>query len=256
MKKLFSLFLLLCLLLPVGTVNADVIVEPWGDDFYDRHRNVCVREDRLYIANGFDGTVKLYKSPLDARAVETVENGTELYILTIYRGKQDNWGAVGDFETSWVRMTDVYVTYDALAFEREHRSEFVSFAESVTFSETFLIWEYPRSASFVSMDYWFSNSDGFEETFFFDHIYTDRDGLRWGYIPYMYGQSGWVCLDAPNDPDLTPVPTPAPPEPIQSKPSMERNPLLFWAGGLVLLLVIVSAALIWFAYGRKRKQKM
>ncbi|MCL2694796.1 MAG: hypothetical protein FWE69_00530 [Clostridiales bacterium] len=250
MKKLLSLFLLLCLFLPTGTALADIIPEPCGDDFYESHRSECVSENRVYIANGADGSVKLYKSPVDARVMETVENGTKLSVLAIYAGEQGDWGAVGYQKTSWVRMTDVYVTYDAIAFEQEHGSAFVPYKGDFSFQGDFLIWEYPRAASYYS----FRHIDSY---YFDSYTYEDEYGLVWGYITYLEGRRGWVCLDAPNDPELTPVPTPTPPPPEHSDMQPTQNPnryLLLCAGGLVLLLVIVSAALIWFAYGRKRKQ--
>ena len=31
-------------------------------------------------------------------------------------------------------------------------------------------------------------------------IYTDTTGGKWGYIGYIWGESGWIYLDDPTDP--------------------------------------------------------
>jgi len=253
MKKFLPLLLVLLLL--AGTVHADVIWEPM-DAFYQANQDKCAPENRLYIANGYGGSVNIYKSPADARVMETLENGTALYITGIYFGTKGKWGVLEFDHQGWVRMTDVYASYDAIAFEAERKSEFVSYnGEFFEFPDEVLFWEYPRASSHYTVQ--LNAYSDFSDTLpSFSYAYTDSEGLRWGYVSYYYLNRGWVCLDAPNDPDITPLPTPTPPPPVRPAYNPGPNPnryLLLWAAGLVVLLAVIAAGLIWFFYRRKRK---
>ena len=61
--------LFLCLL-AVPAVHADSIVLPDGDPFFDRYGDDCEYLQRTYTANGPDGYVSLYKSPLSTQVRE------------------------------------------------------------------------------------------------------------------------------------------------------------------------------------------
>ncbi|MBP3319112.1 MAG: cell wall anchor protein, partial [Ruminiclostridium sp.] len=62
MKKLLALALSLCLLTALSApAHADVIWEPYDDDFWEEHKGEMVYHNRGYLANGPDGFVTLYE---------------------------------------------------------------------------------------------------------------------------------------------------------------------------------------------------
>ena len=81
MKKLICLCLAALLLLTnLPTVRADVIFVPMGDDFFDEHRDECAYHDRYYTAQGPNGDVTVYESPISDRVIKTVKNGETLWV--------------------------------------------------------------------------------------------------------------------------------------------------------------------------------
>ena len=82
MKKITNvivILLLAALLLPMSA-RADVIYEP-NDSFYSNHWEECEYVCRTYTANGPNGEVTLYQSPVSAMMVAgSVANGNEVYV--------------------------------------------------------------------------------------------------------------------------------------------------------------------------------
>ena len=75
----------------LNTVRADVIWEP-EDAFYQQGRDHCSWNGRNYITNGPNGDVKAYVDPKTNTVVETIANGTVIFVSFTY---------VDDFGREW-----------------------------------------------------------------------------------------------------------------------------------------------------------
>ena len=225
---LFSLFLMLSLGM---TALADVIYEP-EDDFYEKHRDECYYENRVYIASGEAGFAAVKKNPKSNKTLKELPNGEEVYVSYIW-GLEGGWGLMDG--TGWISMKELTVKYDSISCEQEHGAEFVILEEpefiDLTGCECLQLWRYPgdtepfATLSWTGEDAWFSEPPA---DMSFNTIYeAPSGGLRWGYIHYFYGyRNCWVCLTYPDaawfcgsselseQPPDTPAPaeTPAPTE--------------------------------------------
>ncbi len=103
-QKIFSIFLFLCLLIsafPSQPVFADLIVTPsdLSDSFYIRHSDTCVLENNTYMANGADGYITIYESPISDNKNAVVLNGTYLSTVCSYSSSTS---------IDWVYVSSVY----------------------------------------------------------------------------------------------------------------------------------------------------
>jgi hypothetical protein len=209
---LFSLFLMLSLGM---TALADVIYEP-EDDFFEKHRDECYYENRVYIASGEAGFAAVKKNPTSDKTVEELPNGEEVYVSYIW-GLEGGWGLMDG--TGWISMKELTVKYDSLSFEQEHGREFL-YPEEAEFLDLegcsrVLLWEYPGDAgpsytmSEAGEDAWWGWPP---EEMSFNTIYEDAEGRRWGYVNYYYGiRDFWVCLSDPAGTSLAGAEPAAPP---------------------------------------------
>ena len=77
MKRIVCL--LLTLLLLTVTACADVLWEPWEDDYYQAHMEEMEGVNRIYVVpEGM--TVNVYRSPKTGGLVDTLEGGTRVYV--------------------------------------------------------------------------------------------------------------------------------------------------------------------------------
>ena len=132
MKRILTLLLalILCFALAMSAL-ADVIWEP-EDDFYQKHKDECYYEDRVYIASGEAGYASVYKDPKAKKAKEELPNGTEFWVSYVWEG--DGNGAWGlGLNTRWVRMSELTVKYDGISFQAEYGREFQYLDECANF---------------------------------------------------------------------------------------------------------------------------
>ena len=285
MKRAFSVLLALCLcFLLAMSAFADVIYEP-EDEFFEKHREECYYENRVYIAAGEEGHATVMKDPKSGKSVKELSNGTEAYVGWIWEG-DGGWAQLEGY--GWVRMTELTVKYDATSFAEEHGSEFLYLDEwefiDLADSECLQLWRYPGDTeSFTSLSWtgenaWFSEPP---EDLSFNTIYEDPEGRRWGYIHYFYGyRNCWVCLTDPDaawfgakEPQPTaqpvetvpteapvvsasPAPTAAPasPQPTELPPIIDPEPprpFPWLPAGLAAGAVVIAGALL--AVFRKKK---
>lgn len=213
MRKVLSIFLtLLALLALCVPARADMLWEPYGNIFYDKHFGSCDYIGRDYYANGAEGFVTLWDAP-DGSVVEAqYENGTRLCVYWQYK----DWGCItvfmekGKHIDGWVPMKDLYLVYDHISFEEEYGAYFKPYdgqfdGSGLKDGDEIWIWEHPLSYGpkdtlKISPDWDFleqlQGSTGSPSAF--SQTYTDQNGRIWGYVGYLYGyRSFWVLLENP-----------------------------------------------------------
>jgi len=258
-RTLATLLAALCILLLLPAVAAaDVLIEPWDDDFYNSHRDECIYEGRSYYANGADGFVSFRAAPGSARETLNIENGEALFVQFTYAYRGEYWGVVEVYESGrpvsgWAPMEQLALVYDARSFAADYGAEFYDYTGdygAITELSEVILWTWPGSGEIHSH----IDPSYFAESFFVDHAYTDAEGRVWGYIGYWMGRrDAWVCLDAPTDEHL-PVLNPPPPigKPTRGNDAGGNGLTLWLIGGAVLVLAAGTALLIW-RLGKRRK---
>ena len=197
MKKiLFVMAGMVCAMLCRISVKADVIWEP-EDSFYHRHAEECTYVNRVYIANGPDGEVILYKSPEMPITVTTWENGYRVGILYIYEDADGvSWGICDDYQgtVGWMPMEYMEPEYDSISFQEENADKIVrenGALDDKYIGETVLFWKYPGSEVYTEM-----TADSYTPEY--QSLYVDGNGKKWGCVGYYFGHRNvWICLDDP-----------------------------------------------------------
>lgn len=113
---------------------ADVMWEPYGNNFYEAHRDECQYENRTYLANGPEGYLTLRESPQSSAEVINIVNGESVYVGYLWTdGKGDQWGVAEYGVTSdsgertwhdgWAPLSQLALVYDHICFEEDHGDE-------------------------------------------------------------------------------------------------------------------------------------
>ncbi len=248
--------LVLAMLSCILPVFADVIVEP-EDAFYRAHADECVyNRYRTYTVNTEVGHAYVYVSPDSSLTVKGWPNGTEVVISWIYTDKNgDDWGLFS--QGGWFRMADLTVVYDSFSFIEDHREEMTGYTEGsytleASEEKPIPMWSYPGKRSDAAF-----NSDNIAE--YISMLYTDGDGVVWGYISYYKSRRNiWVCASDPyGDGTVTPADPAlsewkAEPTPAGEIPMSEGNvKLLLAVGALVCTVVVVTAVVISVRFKKK-----
>lgn len=203
MKKILiaAAALIICTAMPAA-VSADVIVEP-ADSFYNSHSGEIEGNGGKYTRR-FELTAetKVYNDP-NGKAVGKLSAGISPYISYYYTDKSGvKWGGYfdysGDDELLWIPVDGLDYVYDNYSFEEEHKDQITDgkadeYASYRT-DKTIYLWAYPGSTESIPME---SHPDEFMT--YVSKIYTDTTGGKWGYIGYIWGESGWIYLDDPTD---------------------------------------------------------
>ena len=185
-----------------AAVSADVIIEP-SDSFYNSHSSEIEGNGGKYTRR-FELTAetKVYNDP-NGKAVGKLSAGISPYIAYYYTDKSGvKWGGYfdysGDDELLWIPVDGLDYVYDNYSFEEEHKDEITDgradeYASYKT-DKTIYLWAYPGSTESIPME---THPDEFMT--YVSKIYTDTTGGKWGYISYIWGESGWIYLDDPTD---------------------------------------------------------
>ena len=209
MKKVLVVLLMTCLLaLSAQAVYADVISET-NNDFYLKYREYIIPLDREFIADGEAGHVAAMDAPGAGKETGTIENGEYLYVeySCLYDGEY--WGLTYAYGYAWVRMAELLVLYDDIAFREEFADEIYPYEgdlEAVYQAGAAVLWAWPGSGV-VFFEFDMSRGDGT----WVPYAYIDEHGLEWGLLNY-YGRSAWICISDPMNRDLPvrePMPGPA-----------------------------------------------
>lgn len=199
MKRLLTLLLSLALIFSLSvTAFADVIYEP-EDPFLLDHIDQCERIDRSYRALT---EVTVYKSPENDMIVDTLVQGTHIYIYYSYTDSRSNvWGYCENYEddwSGWLPLAYMELVYDYISFNEDYGHTFLD--EDGQLSEDYItekvwFWNYPGSESGYEFDMAMWSAEYLPE---YDTVYQDEQGRSWGYVGYYYGNRHfWICLDDP-----------------------------------------------------------
>lgn len=245
---------------------ADVLWEPYGNDFYEAHRDECVYENRKYLANGEAGYVTIQASPQSSAEVFNVPNGEAIQVGFRWTdGTGAQWAVAtygvrsdsGDWAwyDGWIPMSRLELVYDSIAFEEDHAGELGEYDGSGDDLTEIVVYQYPGGplASQVSFQVDVEENPLSE---YFQYLYTDENGLRWSKMGYYYGcRNVWVCLDRPVDDTLgeeqpqaaaqvrgedSPALHPA----AEEVPAPRTIPLWLIPAALVILAAAVTALLV------------
>ncbi|MCL2018803.1 MAG: hypothetical protein FWG70_03495 [Oscillospiraceae bacterium] len=218
----------------------DVLYLP-QNDFYENHESMILYLGRSFAANG---DVQIKTAPNSKSGTGIIKDGETAYInySCLYGG--EFWGYTQQHE-GWVKLNDMLVLYDYVAFEEEFLNEFHPYEGNYSLikeTNSAVIWQYPGAEeplwTVVDLDM---------EHFRVSHAYTDKEGREWGFVPYLYGSRNiWVCLSTPLDESIGgfhPAPPPAvwesdtPHTDIKEHTNGDNSPVV-----LIIVLVAVVVA--------------
>lgn len=196
-KSVWILAVVACWLLSGLSVKADLIWEPYHDDFYEENRVNCDYVNRTFSANGPDGEVILYESPKNPTVVATWKNGFTAYISFTYTDAEGNvWGVYEDMESGingWMPMAYMTVVYDFISFQEEHADNIMEESGTIPAmyaGQSIRFWKYPGAEDFYEVPMP-EDAEGMPQ---YNKVYEDEAG-QWGYIGYYRGNKNrWVCL--------------------------------------------------------------
>ena len=241
---LLALLTVLALTVPV---SADVIWEP-QDSFYEKHREECDYVNRSYELAGYDGNVTVFTAPGGSNKA-TLDNGAQGTIQFTWNDNGTVWGYlcwVSDSNVEgWVPMDDLSLVYDSQQFMEDYAGEIAETSPvPVDFHEA-VLYNYPNGTSGTTLEEE-PEYMSFSETF--TQLYTDKNGLRWGYISYYMGmREYWVCLDDPMNGALNTGIVPVSPSPAQVRGSATVTagpPVILIAAGLVAAVAAATVILL------------
>lgn len=276
MRQVKRIALLLALLLSLtltAPVWADVIDEP-PNDFFVTHEAACEYDRRWYCANSPRGYVNFREAP-GGRVTEQAENGARVLSTVLYQ----DWVLVeyyGDvYWEGWAPRSELSVVYDDISFIEECGSQFVPCDRelvdallSARESRYVVYWPYPNAERARDVQ-WKTDESIANMANHITALYTDPEGYVWGQTRMF---DYWVCLSALDGGDgqvtfdlpggaTTPYPKPRVVSvrelpPIEFYPAQEPKPPLanYLPALLVLLVVLLSGAALWFFYGKKRNK--
>ncbi|MBE6812681.1 MAG: hypothetical protein E7523_07340 [Ruminococcaceae bacterium] len=197
MRKVLCLLLSLCLLafLAIG-VSADVIWEPYGDSFYDEHRDEMQYENRFYRATA---DLAQYDEPGGEIIDESVIFADELFnVQYVYEDENGVlWGNcfLARKDSVWVDLVGCVRPYDRTDFREDYENEFKTIENQPDISfyaDEVPLYDYPGAANALYNMIVESDSEYLPE---YVHTYTDEAGNVWGELMYFRGMSGWVLLN-------------------------------------------------------------
>jgi len=265
----FSVLLLfiLAMLMVCTVANSDVIWEP-NDEFYKNKYEDCEYIGRSYTAKSADGSVTVWKEPGSRKEVDTIKNGSALYVSFKYTDKSGaTWGVVqfeyddagnvkaaytNNAHTGWIMMAELALVYDYRSFNEEHESEYQPYSgdyKAFMNGDEIVFWSYPRSGVITRTE---SNID---ENFSISYTYTDSERRQWGFISYYYGiRNSWVCISDPISKTIpaiaiknSPAASPSQTIPYPNSNVMPENskfPVTILLAVLVFVLIITTVVII------------
>lgn len=252
MKRIVCL--LLTLLLLTVTACADVLWEPWEDDYYQAHMEEMEGVNRIYVVpEGM--TVNVYRSPKTGGLVDTLEGGTRVYVGFSIEIDGELWGVGYD---GWFRLGRLQREYSSEDFRKDY-ADALSGGGSMEVQDGLTIYAWTWPGSGVLDREVVLNADYDEGHLSYGSVYTDPEGGRWGYVGYYMGRCGWVWLDDPTDPN---PPLRMHPEventvtdtsPTEAEPGGGRGSILL--GALIPVAAVVLVTAVGIAAVKRKKQK-
>lgn len=294
MRKLIILFVIVILCFSVLTpAYADVLWSPIDAYWWINHEK-CTYLGHYYIINGPEGYVPVYADPTQTEPYLYLPNGGEFFIaayveidgrkmgviqykttetgeivhnwydnVEAYFRNEDDYSITWEkgSGTGWLDMSLVVKKYDYSSFEEEFGDQFEKgeFKYEPVFEKdtTVYLWAYPGAETPQgTLTIRAEESSGDNPTF--SSLFTDENGLEWGYIKYHYGHRDiWICISDPSNDslpvreigyDLIPAAEQFPGAASVSS-SVWSSP--YFAIALVALVVVITAVLIAVLYRKK-----
>lgn len=243
-KLVLGFYAFIILTVQICTIsNADVAWEP-QNNFFKHHADECRRVKEDLITNGYGGKVVIWESPVSDREIDSIENGTWVFVGYEYTDKRGyNWGLVDNGgKTGWAPMDYLEVEPGLRSFSQKHSDEVQKFSGNYELpdgTDKLYFWTYPGSGE-ITAEFPVDS----DEHISIHSSYTDKDGMQWGYVNYFYTHDGWICMSDPSN-DQIPVneedaaDAVMPPEPtVIIKPQPEGPNIVI----LVAILVVVVGA--------------
>jgi len=250
MKKIIiTLMLAGLIIVPAFSAYADLVAEP-DNDFYNRNRHYIVQLNRSFYVNASSGFAIMKKAPGERGEIARIENGKTIYLRysCLYNG--DFWGLTtvypeseqGRASDGWIRIDDLLVLYDYIAFDEEHFDEFYNYEgdfEELKSAGAAVLWPWPGAEAplwkLEELD-----AEYFQVLF----AYTDEAEREWGFVTYLYGSRNiWICLSDPINPEI-PAFNPAPPPMKWSSDTEHTNIGDDKSDIPVLIIVLVTAVVL------------
>ena len=240
MKRFIALIAAVFLLMVPLNAYADLIVVP-DNEFYKNHQGQFVYLGRSFCANSAVGSVSIKDGPDTKKDIAKLENGETIFIeySCLYNGEY--WGFTFDYY-GWVRIDQLLVFYDYVAFGEDHLVEFYTYEgnyDEIKKTSAVLAWPWPGADAPL----W--TIEDLDTTYFrVSPAYRDEQGREWGFVSYLYGsQNIWVCLSDPLNRDI-PVfnPEPAPMTWVSDTEHVDIGKTDNSTVGLIIILVAALAA--------------
>ena len=214
MRKCIIALIAVCfLLMPIFTAYADLLIEP-ENDFYAQHRNQIIYLGRSFLANGANGFTTVKKEPGSKNEIAKLHNGEVTYVQYSCLFNGEFWGILthvgtsSNGKTGWVRLDEMLVLYDYVAFEEDHFNEIYYYNgdyNEIQENRSAIAWPWPGADAPL---WTFEDLD--MNSFRASYAYKDNEGREWGFVTYLFGSRNvWFCLSDPLNRDM-PVFNPAP----------------------------------------------
>ncbi len=252
--------MLLGMVFPKTVAKADVVID-MGEycDFAGEHRKDCTYCERDFYVEHPNGKGIFYKAPDNDKEMGTLSNDTLIYVSIIYTDKNGiEWGYTNKFDGSWIPMDYLEVKYDEISFGEEHKDEIKDVSGIIKLEgevDGFEFYKYPNSP-----DHHFEPEVG---NMYYDKVYKDQNGKKWGYVNYYHAQSGWYCINDPkyiveekdidygggsiskatsdNKKDIAII-----------KPAKRNDSFIYIVIGLVVGVIVITAALLLIKMGKEK----
>jgi len=242
-KSVFAIVMAFLLLLAPIKAYADVIFEP-DNDFYKQHEAQILFLGRTFCANGTDGSASVKKEPGAKSDTAEIQNGETTYIQYSCLFNGDYWGFTSEY-SGWVKMDQMLVLYDYVAFEEDHQAELYTYSgdyAEIKKTGAAVAWPWPGADAPL---WTIENLD--TTNFSVTYAYKDEEGREWGFVSYIYGSRNiWVCLSDPMNSDIpafnpAPPPTPWVSDTVHTDIEKLENPS---SANLTLIIILVAALVI------------
>jgi len=234
--------------MPTFSAYADALVEP-DNDFYNRNRRYIVQLERSFYVNAASGSAAIKKAPGARSEIALIENGETIFVeySCLYSGEY--WGLTTVYQESkhgraydgWIRMDDLLVLYDYVAFAEDNYDEFYAYEgdfEELKRTEAALVWPWPGAEAPL-----WKVEELDTEYFRVSVAYTDETGREWGFVTYLFGSRNiWICLSDPLNPDI-PALNPAQP-PAEWSSDTEHINIEDDKNDIPVLIIVLVAAVV------------
>lgn len=214
MKKtrniLLAAALCACMTMTAPNVYADMLYEPYKNDFYNSHFAECKYiEWRTYVVlNDCD----IYISPESQEKTNTFKAGDEVIVPYEYYDEEGRRWGCGHIPTEdvwaedyWFLMDNVQLIYDHISFMEEHKNETRKYNGELNdfyAEKQVVLWKYPfsdRINTVLTPEDWMGYHVDPEDYYSLDnqasYVYNDINGNDWVYL--WYYPSGWIYVPDP-----------------------------------------------------------